>query len=87
MSIDMFRVDRLTKWRTRSISPTSGNGGGASARAAAGSSVSTGAAGTSHSGSRWQRRPGWLISNSSSVDWDLSMNLQILKLWRCDLSD
>ena len=30
--MDMFRLDRLTKWRMRSISPTSGNGGGASAR-------------------------------------------------------
>src|SRR5579884_1720467 len=68
--MDMFFVDRLTKWRTRSISPTSGKGGGASARAAAGSGS---AAGTSDSGVRWQRRPGLLISNSRAVDWFFSM--------------
>ena len=34
VSIDMFCVERLAKWRTRSISPTSGSGGGASARRA-----------------------------------------------------
>src|SRR5271170_7531875 len=63
----MFRLDRLTKWRIRSISPISGNGGGAAAIALVGKRLSR--AGTSHAGSRWQRRPGWLISNRRSVDW------------------
>ncbi len=31
-------------------------------------------AGTSHAGRRCVRRPGWLISNSNSVDWLLSIN-------------
>ena len=58
VSIDMFRVDRLMKWRTRSISPSSGSGGGASATAPRGSRSLSGRSGTSHAGSRWQRRPG-----------------------------
>src|SRR5581483_10440887 len=69
----MFRVDRFVKWRTRSISPTSGRGGGALARAAAGSSDETSPMGTSQAGSRCVRRPGWLSSNRSSVDWVLSI--------------
>src|SRR5262245_8652397 len=68
--MDMFFVERLTKWRTRSISPTSGSGGGASATLSAGKSLGVG---TSHSGTRWQRRPGLLSSNSRAVDWFFSM--------------
>src|SRR5690349_7768907 len=67
----MFRAERLVKWRTRSISPTSGSGGGAVARAAGGR---PGPVGTSHAGSRWQRRPAWLISKRSSVDCGLFMS-------------
>src|SRR5947209_8888958 len=69
----MFFVERLTKWRTRSISPSSGNGGGASQRTLAGSRSAAGGAGTSHTGRRWQRRPGCDSSNSRAVDWLLSM--------------
>src|SRR5581483_9699080 len=68
----MFRVDRFTKWRTRSISPTSGNGGDPSASADAGNSAFTGSLGTSHAGKVCARRPGRLISKSSAVDWSLS---------------
>src|SRR5262245_54114882 len=65
----MFRVDKLTKCRIRSISPTSGNGGGDDASAEAGSSDSASFAGTSQAGKRWARRPAWLSSSRSSVAW------------------
>src|SRR5216684_1404844 len=66
--MDIFFAERLTKWRIRSISPTSGSGGGESARAFAPSKVSTGGDGTSQAGSRCVRRPAWLRSNNNSVD-------------------
>src|SRR4051794_5230683 len=65
----MFRAERLVKCRMRSISPTSGSGGGSSARWSAGSRSATAAVdGTSHAGSRWERRPGRDSSKIRSVD-------------------
>src|SRR5262245_38823425 len=78
----MFRVERFVKWRTRSISPTSGKGGGSLARADEGGRESAGPVGTSHSGRRWERRPGRLSSNSNSVDCGLSIvSVRILERW------
>src|SRR5437764_14669677 len=67
----MFRCDRFVKCRTRSISAISGNGGGLTASADLGSRCSVG---TSELGKKWQRRPGWLSSKSSSVDCVLIMD-------------
>src|SRR4051794_5119834 len=78
----MFRPDRFVKWRTRSISPTSGSGGGAAARAAGGGSSAADGPGTSLAGSRWQRRPGWLSSKISSVARGLSIGSSCGKFGR-----
>src|SRR5262245_58915530 len=74
----MFRAERLVKWRTKSISPTSGKGGGASARWLAGTRAAGGpSAGTSQAGSRWVRRPGWERSKRRSVDWMLFIGIRL----------
>src|ERR1700694_5392108 len=81
--MDMFRADRLTKCRTRSISPISGNGGGAEARADAGSKSFAAATGTSHSGSPCVRRPARLSSHKSWVDWLFCMELPHFRCKSC----
>ena len=75
VSIEKFRCDRLVKWRIRSLSATSGNGGGLSASWSLGIKPLAGFAGTSNAGSRWHRRPGLDRSNNRAVDWVLCISL------------
>src|SRR5438270_12965479 len=76
----------------RSISPTSGKGGGAAVNALVGSKSWASGAGTSQAGSRCVRRPEWLNSNSSSVDCVICMiarelNLHGLRVCLCEAID
>src|SRR5262245_41819314 len=83
----------------RSISPTSGSGGGVSARCSRGIiSPSDCDTGTSHAGNRWHRRPDSESSKMKSVDCVLFIfdetwvttfryRTRMLRKWACMVGD